>query len=76
MEKKSFDDKPETDNYYKAISADTESLCRMQVCGILYEAMNEITAHADSDPRKFRGFERRWKSHSILATNSELHKLE
>ena len=54
---------------------DIEMSCP-QECLHLYKQMDQIAANADTDPRKFDGFHKRWKANSLLATPSELHKLE
>ena len=39
----------------------------------LHEALTEIAAAADEDPRKFSGFRKAWKPQSMFEGNSEMH---
>lgn len=48
----------------------------MQECNMLYEALADIAAAAEADPRMFKGFAKSWKPHSLLASQAELRKVD
>ena len=39
----------------------------------LHEALTEIAAAADEDPRKFTGFRKAWKPQSVFEGNEKMH---
>lgn len=39
----------------------------------LHEALDEIAAAADADPRRFTGFQKRWKPQSVFQENGKMH---
>ena len=39
----------------------------------LHEALSEIAAAAEADPRKFSGFQKRWKPQSVFQEDGNMH---